>query len=374
MAPGWPAFAGHDTEGRDDGMLSTHIAWHYGRMFKRLIAAVALPLGLGAAAPADRTTAVIAQIAKQFDTHSVVQLGELHRSLQIHGFIQQMLRDPRFICRVDDLVVEFGNSRLQKLADVYASGGALSEAQVQSMWRETSVPLTWNTPVYRAVYDTVRDINREHLCQHPIRLVLADAPLDWSKVRTAKDLEPFADRDTAMADTVERETIAKHRRAFLITGEFHAEKKTSDAADGLRTAQIIERRHPGALFSIVTVPSPAAAAALHMDPAPSFKAAHGSDVEHASFAMTKEDWTASRPRRGFTIGEVADGLLYVGGYSGLFPSPTIYLDPVYAKELRRRAAIIKEMSGQDFVAVVDDLVKEGRDQDALSNPAPIAHH
>ena len=328
-----------------------------------------LSLGLGAAAPADRATTAIAQIAKQFDTHSVIQLGELHRSLQIHSFIQRMLRDPRFVCRVDDVVVEFGNSRLQKLADIYMSGGALSETQVQSMWRETSVPLVWNTPVYRAVYDTVRDIDREHLCPHPVRLVLADAPLDWSKVKTAQDLEAFADRDTAMADTVEREVIAKHRRAFLITGEFHAEKKTQDPADGPRTAQIIERRHPGALFSIVTVPSPAAAAALRMEPAPSFKAARASDIGPAPFAMTKEDWTGAA-RKGFTIGEVADGILYVGGNSSLYPAPTIYLDAAYAKELRRRAAIVREMTGQDFVAVVDDLIKEGRDQDALSNPAP----
>lgn len=329
-----------------------------------------LPFALpAAAAPADQA---IAAIARQFDSHSVVQLGEFHRSLQIHSFIQQMLRDPRFVCRVDDVAVEFGNSRLQKLADIYASGGALSETQIQSMWRETSVPLTWNTPVYRAVYETVRDINSRHLCPHPIRLVLADGKLDWSKIKTAKDLEAFADRDTAMADTVEREVIAKHRHAFLITGEFHAEKKTNDEADGLRTAQTIERRHPGALFVIVTVPSPAAAAALHMGPAPSFKAARGSDIARAPFAMTKEDWTAAEPpeRRGFTIGEVVDGLLYVGGNSSLFPSPEIYLDAAYAKELRRRAGIVRDMSGQDFVAVVDDLVKEGRDQDALGHPPP----
>lgn len=310
----------------------------------------------------------IADVAKAFDTHSVVQLGEFHRSLQIHTFIQQALRDPRFVCRVDDVVVEFGNSRLQKLADVYASGGALSETQVQSMWRETSVPLTWNTPVYRAVYDTVRDVNRTHLCRHPIRIVLADGPLDWSKVKTAKDLEPFADRDTAMADTIEREVLAKHRRAFFISGEFHAEKKTNDPEDGLRTAQIVERRHPGSLFVVVTVPSPDAAAALRMGPAPSFKAAR--DLGNAPFAMTKENWRPGAAAKGFAIGEVADGVLYVGPYSALFPSPEIYRDPVYAKELRRRAAIVKEMTGQDFVAVVDDLVKEGRDQEALSHPAP----
>jgi hypothetical protein len=338
----------------------------------RTFALAALLISTSLSAQAAPSSGAISAIARQFDTHSVIQLGELHRSLQIHSFIQQMLHDPRFVCRVDDVVVEFGNSRLQKLADIYISGSALGETQIASMYRETSVPLTWNTPVYRAIYDTVRDVNREHFCPHPVRLVLADAPLDWSKVKTAKDLEPFADRDTAMADTVEREVIAKHHHAFLITGEFHAEKKTDDEADGLRTAQIIEKRHPGILFSIVTVPSPAAATALHMGPAPSFKAAHGSDVEHASFAMTKEYWTTHDKKGGFTIGEVVDGVLYLGGNASLFPSPEIYLDKDYAKELRRRAAIVRDMSGQDFVAVVDDLVKEGRDQAALANPPPPA--
>src|SRR4029077_18970849 len=96
---------------------------------------------LGAAAPP--ASDPVADIAKAFDTHSVIQLGELHRSLQIHGFIQLLLRDPRFICRADDVAVEFGNSRLQKLADIYASGGTLSEPEIASMWRETSVPLAW---------------------------------------------------------------------------------------------------------------------------------------------------------------------------------------------------------------------------------------
>jgi hypothetical protein len=335
----------------------------------RAAALAAATLLLAAPACAD----AVGDIAKQLDKHSIVMIGELHRSLQIHTFLQQMLRDPRFVCRIDDVAVEFGNSRLQPLADTYASGGALTETQVASMWRETSVPLVWNTPVYRAVYGTVRDINARHLCTHPIRLVLADAPLDWSRIKTAKDLEAFSDRDTAMADTVEREVLAKHHHALFITGEFHAEKKTNDEADGLRTAQIIERRHPGALFSIVTVPSPDAAAALHMGAAPSFKPVQANDIAHAPFAMTKPGWTAAMPAKGFTIGEVVDGVLYVGGDSSLFPSPEIYLDPAYAKELRRRAEIVKAMTGQDFVAVLDDLIKEAKDQDALSHPAAPTH-
>jgi hypothetical protein len=340
---------------------------------RRAALAIILSLWGTTAGAADPAHVAIATIARLFDHYSIVQLGELHRSLQIHGFIQQMLRDPRFICRADDVVVEFGNSRLQKLADIYSAGGVLSETQIRSMWRETAVPFTWNTPVYRAVYDTIRAINHEQLCTQPVRIVLADAPLDWSKIKTMKDLIPFTDRDTAMADILDREVFARHHHAFLITGEFHAEKRTSDEADGLRTAQIVERRHPHALFSIVTVPSTVAAAALHMDPAPNFRAVHRSDLDNKPFAMTQPGWSGAErdsTGSGLRMGEVVDGLLYVGGDSSLFPSPEIYLDAVYAKELRRRAAIVKEETGQDFVTVIDDLVKEGQDQRALANPSP----
>jgi hypothetical protein len=333
--------------------------------------AIVLSLWGSSAEATGPASSAIAGIAGQFDHYSIVLLGEMHRSLQIHTFIQQMLHDPRFICRTDDVVFEFGNSHLQKLADIYAAGGALSETEIQSMWRETAVPLTWNAPVYRAVYDTIRDINRARLCSHPVRIVLADAPLDWSKISSVKDLLPFADRDTAMADVVERQVIGNHHHAFMITGEFHAEKRTDEVAEGLRTAEIIERRHPHALFSIVTVAAPAAAV-LHMGPAPSFRPVRGSDLEDRPFAMTNPDWSGAQQhseKSGLRMGDVVDGLLYVGGDSSLFPSPTIYLDPAYARELRRRCAIIREETGQDFVAVVNDLVREGRDQEALSHPA-----
>ena len=256
--------------------------------------AVFLSVRASASGAIDPASSAIAGIAGQFDHYSVVQLGELHRSLQIHAFIQELLRAPRFICRVDDVVVEFGNSRLQKLADIYASGGALSETQIESMWRETAVPFTWNTPVYRAVYDAIRAINGARLCAHPVRIVLADAPLDWSKIRTVKDLLPFADRDAAMAGVVEREIVAKHHHAFLITGEFHAEKRSDDESEGLTVAEIIERRHPHALFSIVTVPDALAAGMLGLGPAPGFRPVRGGGLEDEPFAMTSPDWSAAQ--------------------------------------------------------------------------------
>ena len=245
-----------------------------------------LVLGLGAAAGPESSGPVIAQIAKQFDEHPLIMIGELHRWEQLHAFMREMIRNPEFVCRADDIVVEFGNSRLQELADTYAFDGNVTDNQLQSLWRETSVPLTWNSPVYRQFYETVRDINQKHLCGHPIRIVLADPPLDWSKIKTTKDYESWTDRDGSYADVVEREVLAKHHRAFLLAGQFHVVKQTPKGdKEGPRAAQLIERKHPGSLFSIVVVPSAAVAEAMHMGPPPSFKVVRGSELQNADFAM-----------------------------------------------------------------------------------------
>jgi hypothetical protein len=334
---------------------------------------------LQATSASARSSPVIAEVARQFDTHPLIMIGELHRGTETHAFLQQMLRDPAFVCRLDDVVVEFGNSRLQALADTYASGGVITEAQLQSMWRETAVPLAWNSPLYRQVYETVRDVNVKHVCTHPVRLVLADAPLDWSKIQSVKDYEPFTDRDASLADVVEREVLAKHHRALLIAGEQHALKELprdmQESPEDRVAAQLIERKHPGVLFSIVAIPLPNAAKALKMGSPPSFRVVHGSELEQANFQLTdyastvteatvdgKNVWKLEPDKHWPAMGKIVDGLLYLGGNTSLYPSPTIYLDPVYQQELRRRAAIIKSFSGQDFISVIDGLVKQAQEE------------
>jgi hypothetical protein len=322
------------------------------------VAAALLATGLGAAAEPEASAPVIAEIAKQFDEHPLIMIGEVHRWEQLHVFLREMLRNPEFVCRADDVVVEFGNSRLQALADTYAFGGSVTETQLQSLWRETSVPLGWNSPVYRQFYETVREINQQKLCSHPIRIVLADPPLDWSKIQTVKDYAPWTDRDGSFADIVDREVLSKHHRAFLLAGQFHVVKKIPEGdEDGPRAAQLIERKHPGALFCIVAAPSPAVAEAMHLGPAPSFKIIQGSDLQNADFAQIA---TMNPHKKWPPMGEVVDAVLNVGEQTLVYPSPTIYLDPAYQRELRRHARIIKEFSGQDFMPVIDELVKEAR--------------
>jgi hypothetical protein len=343
--------------------------------------AVLLALASLAAPPAgaDPHAAVVAGLARQFDRHAIVHVGEFHRSREIHALLQALLRDPAFACRIDDVVVEFGNARLQPLADAYARGDAVDEAQVRSMLRETMVPLAWNSPVYRDVYAAVRAINGGRLCDHPVRLVLADAPVDWAAIATAGDLAAVVDRDEHMARVVEREVLAKGRRALLVTGQYHALRQLpadlQEPGQPPVLAQRLERGHPGASFVVLVVPSPAAGHALGMAPAPSLRVLRGSPLAQVDFAMARPLWpqgqTLAREHR-LRLGEVADAVVYLGGNHSVFPSPTIYLEPGYQAELRRRARILKDYSGQDFESVLDDLVRqatEGGDGRQANVPA-----
>jgi len=335
-------------------------------------------LALSVAASNTLVETASAQIARQFDKHPLIMMGEWHRNVQQHVFLRELVRDPAFICRVDDIVVEFGNARLQNVADAYISGENVAEAELQAIWRETDVMFAWNAPMYRQFYETVREVNAEHICPHPVRVVLGDPPIDWSKVETKKDFGAFSDRDGFFAGAVEREVLARNHHALLIAGELHALRKMpegeKDAPLESTVVQLIERKHPGVLFTVTLVTTEAAAQTLKMGPPPSFRVIRGSELEHADFGPIAPAWTATPvvvngkhdwkldPAKSWPpMGEVVDGILYLGGdQTKLFPSPTIYLEPAYQQQLRRRAAIIKEYNGQDFLPTLDDLVKEAQ--------------
>lgn len=345
-----------------------------------MIAAVALlgVVALSATASNTPPESAIAQIARQFDKHPLIMMGEWHRSVQQHFFLRELVRDPAFICRVDDIVVEFGNSRLQNVADAYVSGENIAEAELQGVWRETTVMFAWNAPMYRQFYETVREVNAKHICPHPVSVVLGDPPIDWSKVKTKKDFEAFGDRDGFFAGVVERDVLARNHHALLIAGELHALRKTpegeKEGGPEPTFVQIIEQKHPGSLFVVTVVTTEAAAKTLKMGPPPSFRVIQGSELEHADFGLIAPAWTATPvvingkhdwkldPAKSWPpMGEVVDGLLYLGGdQTKLFPSPVIYLERAYQQQLRRRAAIIKEYNGQDFLPTLDDLVKEAQ--------------
>jgi hypothetical protein len=57
--------------------------------------------------------------------------------------------------------------------------------------------------------------------------------------------------------------------------------------------------------------------------------------------------------------QVVDALLYLGADSATVdPDPAIYRDPAYQKELRRRAPILSEVYGMNFLTDLEDLLRK----------------
>src|SRR5690606_6237665 len=74
------------------------------------------------ATPVDPVQAIVAA----YDGHQIVALGEgNHGNLPGHALRLQLIRDPRFRDKVQDIVVEFGNSRYQDVIDRYIGGGTV---------------------------------------------------------------------------------------------------------------------------------------------------------------------------------------------------------------------------------------------------------
>ncbi len=168
--------------------------------------------------PQDATAAMI----HAFDTHNIVMFGEYHGNKQEHEWLRKLVSTPEFADRVDDIVMEFGNSLYQKSVDRYIAGEDVPFEQVQKAWRNVVGAIGPPSPVYEWFYRIVRETNLKRRGKHQMRVVLGDPYADWDKIKDREDLGPYlANRDQWYAQVVKDEVLAKNHRALLIMGAGH---------------------------------------------------------------------------------------------------------------------------------------------------------
>lgn len=152
--------------------------------------------------PPNGTSAIL----RAFDTHDIVLLGELHGNKQLYEWLGSLVATPAFADRVDDIVMEFGNSLYQRSVDEYVGGKDVSLEQVQKAWRNMVGAIGPASPVYASLYKAVRDTNMNRRGKHQTRIVCGDPYIDWDKVRDAEGIGPFlAHRDEWYAQVVKDE-------------------------------------------------------------------------------------------------------------------------------------------------------------------------
>jgi hypothetical protein len=303
-----------------------------------------------------------AAVVGAFETHDIVMFGEMHGNKQEYAWLRSLVATPEFADRVDDIVMEMGNSLYQKSVDRYVSGEDVPLEQVQNAWLNTVGVVGPPSPVTASLYEAVREENLKRRGKHQMRILCGDPYIDWEKVKEKGDIAPYlANRDQWFTQVVKDEVLAKHHRALLIIGSFHLlrvppfPRKVSIEpelqAAGANTYLIITGTNtPGGYddldhrFDSWPTPVIVSLAGNWVGELPAMSIVSGGGAEGYQWLMTSALSSAASPSSPppVKLKEVADALLYLGTRDSLTSINMTRAElegTPYEKEIERRLAI-----------------------------------
>jgi hypothetical protein len=155
---------------------------------------------------------------------------------------------------VDDIVIEAGNYLYQDMLDDYILKlKDVPDEELCKIWRNHVISNgVWDATIYKDFIYEVRKVNEKLPPEKRIRLIAAEPPIDWSKIKTGDEMAPFlAARCTHAVDVMKSEVLGKNRKTFIIYGgaHFYRSSNVVDIAGRLRTSleEVMQRR----LFTIL---------------------------------------------------------------------------------------------------------------------------
>ena len=161
-------------------------------------------------------------------THQVVGLGPgAHNNEQGHAFLLSVIRHADFPAAGADLVVECGTARHPDMMDRFIAGEDVPRDVLRRAWEDTTQPHAGcDTPIHEELYRVVRTANTALPKERRVRVFLGDPPIDWSSPTEKHDREKFMlMRDSHPAKLIQRDILAKGRRALIVYGQGHLQRK-----------------------------------------------------------------------------------------------------------------------------------------------------
>jgi hypothetical protein len=154
------------------------IATRVGILFLLATTARLAPAGPDAGRPAAPVNAIDGILAA-FESHTIMALPDSHGSNQAHAFLLSLIRDPRFVQTVDDIVVEFGNARYQDVADRFLRGEEVRYESLRLVWRNHTQPsISADFTHYEDFFRAVRAVNAATAGRRTLRVLLGDPPIE----------------------------------------------------------------------------------------------------------------------------------------------------------------------------------------------------
>jgi hypothetical protein len=228
----------------------------------RVLLVLAIGVRLSAAQPDAGRRAVpvnaIDGVLAAFETHTIVALPDAHGSDQAHAFLLSLIRDPRFVRAVDDIVVEFGNARYQDVADRFVRGEEVRYESLRLIWRNHTQPsISADFTHYEDFFRVVRAVNAASASEYKLRVLLGDPPIDWDAIqKKGEHLRWVEMRDAYPAAVLQTEVIPKQRRALIVYGTAHLQRRNALANFEMEdwrsqtVVSLVERAGPTRVFTI----------------------------------------------------------------------------------------------------------------------------
>ena len=305
-----------------------------------------------------------------FETTPVVLLGEgAHHLQDTWDFLAVLVQHQRFHS-VDAVVVEFGNSRYQGVADAYVSGEITARSDLQRIWRDTTQSPNSNGdwPALERVFSLARAINLYGSRPRPLRVLLPDPPIDWSTVTGRDDLFALlAQRNRSWADVITREVLDAGRRCVAVGGAAHFYRETSDTSGTSGTVtELLEHHHPGRVSVVHTHATVAAGREIAVEAttagwprpalAPARRSAYGALAASDVFGPGVYPPGFLERLADKSVADLCDHILHLGKRAELASAVLdwqVYHEPAYWAELNRRRTLI------GFPGDLDGLRNEG---------------
>lgn len=326
-----------------------------------------------------RASEPITGILGAFKTRQIVGIPDAHRNTAIHAFLLSLIRDPRFATVVNDVVVECGNARHQDVADRFVRGEDVQYETLQKIWLDTTQAQPGcDTPQPEETLRTVRAVNASLRREQQIRVLLGDPPIPWEEV-TAKPehREWIGMREIFPAGVVQREVVAKKRRALLVYGVGHLWRKNPQAnfeSTGIAASlvSLLEETHGARVFNVgLAFDLERERPYVASWSAPSLVVLRGTDLgaQPVSYDGPRVSVQTGQmvhvPRdqwRSMRLEDQYDALLYIGpraSWSYAMVSPALCADPTYVEMRTGRMALAEWKTDQleDYCARVRPPMK-----------------
>ncbi len=305
----------------------------------------------------------IPAIVEAFQSHRVAAISDAHGNEQAQAFLISLVRDPRFSAVVNDIVVEFGSARYQDVMDRFVRGEDVPYDELRRVWQDTTQPSAGtDVPINEAFFRAVRAVNASLAPERRLRVLLGDPPIQWENVRNGEDHRKWIEmREWHPAAVIQLEVIAKGRRALLVYGHGHFQRKNilSNYDMSIVEAQTIVSLLETAGIPVFIVWRDAGVASVQPDaatwPIPSLARVKGTTLGAADFARyfspaagrlaLRDGKTVPVPRsewREIPAEEEFDAILYLGPPSSItlsLWSPALCADRAYMEMRLQRIAL-----------------------------------